>query len=219
MKGVTARINYDKTKELREIIWQKNYKERTMIQRTDLVHCLLKVFCRDMGVKPKPAARSVEAWIVGDMGHLIIEGPFERKEEEIWGPDELSDIPAHIDFMWGDDNAEIKTTVHNVYLPSHIEGYMEDIVSGFLFNRKTKGVLVTLNLIDKMLLVWDIKITKEAAAELLAKLNSRKELIRQAVKSKSFDMLEPKTEECPYCSYNYITDEEVGCPYSSIRLK
>jgi hypothetical protein len=201
------KINYKRTKQLKQLLFNKIWPSRKgETHRSDTIHCLVRPFCREIGIEARPIAYVVESWLIGDILHKIIQSLFPLKEKEFieYG------IFAHVDFIWDSLPAEIKTTINAVTKPSHTLIYMDDITSGFSFANSNKGYLITFSLVEKILLVWDITFPKADIPKIKLELYNRKLLLEQAVRTKNFELLEPLYDECVWCPYNYLG----GCPYS-----
>jgi len=198
-------LDYAFTQEVREKIWQTREKWGKEFHRSDLVYCPLKAYCRLRGIEAKPRAKVVENWIVGEIAHRLVQRAFELVEVE----KEFQGAQVHFDIIHRGLPLEVKTTITSILNKEHIpQEYLDQLIYGLVFNQSKEGLLMTFDIVNKVLLVWRIRISNRELEEYTRKFISQRRRILEAAKKGDPSMLEPKWNECKTCPYNY----EGGCP-------
>jgi len=207
-----VKLNYEKTKELRDKLWRtKSLFTREKYERSDFIYCPLKGFNRMLGVQSsKPSMRIVANWVVGEALHTVIQRAFKNTEviQEL-----MPDVNTRLDILW-DRIAEIKTTRLSMFRPAHIpESYLKQLEFALAFREETEGYLVALDIRNNVLLVWDVEFSPSYLTKQRKRYRGQLHLLRTAVKLRNPYLLSPKLEECPYCIYRY------GCSYFTLGKK
>lgn len=199
-------LDYDLTEEIKKYIWRTHSQWGSEFHRSDLVYCELKPYCRLTGISARPRPRVVENWVVGEIGHILIQKAFKLVEVER----EFEGAQVHYDVIFKSLPLEIKTSVLSILNQSHIpREYLDQIAYGLVFSNSTEGLLLTLDIVDKILLVWRVKLTHEELEYYKSSFIKRKERILTAVAESNPYLLEPKRDECDLCVYAY----QNGCPW------
>jgi len=201
-------LDYESTEKLRSRIWRHRDTWGKELHRSDLVYCPLKAYCRLTGVEAKPREKTVEAWIVGTAIHEVIQRAFKEKEIKVSN----GVIEAHLDTRYRRCPLEIKTTTLSILRPSEIpDEYIQQLIFGMVLEGKRTGYLLTLDIVNKTMLVWKVKLTTTEWEEWRDRMIVRRSKILEAVERRDPSMLEPKISECPDCPYNY----RGGCPLAT----
>ena len=198
-------LDYSLTEELRSLIWRRRETWGKEFHRSDAVYCPLKAYCRMTGIEARPREQVVERWIIGELAHMIIERAFKQTEVEVL----FNGSSAHIDVLYIDSPLEIKTStlsiMNSVQLP---EAWLKQLLYGMVFVNKREGILLTLDVVNKVLLAWKVRVSKKELVAASKEFRQKKRAILEAVKTGNWKLLKPKLEECSSCPYNY----EGGCP-------
>ena len=196
-----VQINYDKTNELRNIIWQSHSTWGTEKHRSDPVYCHLKAYNRRIGVESRVIGRVVEHWIVGETLHRIVQDHFPR--ENIEHLVTRGNTESHIDILW-DKPTELKSTrllVQNIrQIPTE---YIDQIRYGLVFLKKKEAYLGILSLSTNNLTVWDVILDKKEYINAEHEFDTQMNVIDYAVMHRDPTVLVPKLDECSDCSYNH----------------
>ena len=199
-------LDYELTEKIRHLVWRYQDKWGKELHRTDMVYCPVKAYCRLKGIKPKPKGRSLENWIIGEIGHALIQRAFENVEVE----KEYEGVVMHYDVVWDNMPMEIKTTVTGILHAAQIpDEYLEQLTYGLVMSGDKEGLLLTFDLLNKLILVWRIKLSDDELEKARRRFIKRKNLILEAVKRNDPSILQPYYEECSNCPYAYKPD---GCP-------
>lgn len=193
-------LNYKKTRELKEKLWvprELNWGQD--YHRSDLILCPERGYLRLTGVKPRPSNKLVAYSVMGTAGHDVIEKRFDMTEkQEVW-----FDVYNTFDVIW-DRFAEIKTTRLSILRPSDIpELYQEQILSGMVCLKEVEAYLITLDIRNLSLLVWDALAERKEVNKFKHDLVGRKQVLQHAVKTRNDYWLTPHPNECPLCPYRY----------------
>jgi len=194
------RINYKKTDELCRKLW-KYYMLFTKdnYERSDLIYCPLKAYNRMTNVPiRKLPNKAIATFLVGQTLHVLIQNAFPKIEvkEEL-----MPNLIARVDIMW-DKPTEIKTTTMSMYTKEHIPmSYIEQLAAVLAFRGENSGYLITLDILNKTLLVWDVAFKQKQLNEFKRILEDRYQRLQKAVQEKSFSGLTPKVLECDACLY------------------
>jgi len=207
-----VKLNYEKTKELRDRLWQtKSLFSREKYERSDFIYCPLKGFNRMLGIQGrKPSMKVVASWVIGEALHLVIQRAFKDTEvvQEL-----MPGVNTRLDILW-DRIAEIKTTKFNMFHPSHVpESYLKQLEFALAFREEAAGYLVTLDIRNNILLVWDVEFSLAYLAKQQKRYRGQLHLLKTAVEVRNPYLLSPNLEECPYCIYLY------NCSYFTLRKK
>lgn len=197
-------LNYEKTVELRSKIWNaQSWFKPGIRERSDLIYCPFKPYNRDHGVKSDPPTRAIPYWVIGEALHVIIQRAFKLTEiNKPW-----SGINVRHDIMW-DRPAEIKTTRQTLLKPSHIpEYYLKQIEVGMLSTNRNDFYLITLDMRNNMLLVWDVFGKNQILARRSRYYKTRLNTLERMIATKDMSLLEPHIPECEWCEYMHT------CPY------
>jgi len=191
------KINYEKTNELREVIWGHGSSWGEEPHRSDAVFCPVKAYNRMIGMESIAKPKTVEIWVIGEALHNIVQSKFELTEMLR----ERKGTEVHIDIMW-DKPAELKTTrmsiIKDVQMPRE---YIDQSRYGLVFLGELEGYLITLDIVNAVFLVWDIALTKEELKEAEDEYDEIMGLIYYAVNVRNPLVLTPRREECKDCTY------------------
>lgn len=205
---VEVQLDYELTEEVRSRIWRSREKWGKEFHRTDLVYCKLKPYCRLTGVEARVKREVVESWLIGEIGHQLIQRAFKLTEVKR----EFQGAQVHYDVILPGEGGrimEVKTSTLNILNASQIpKEYLEQCVYGMVFSQHREALLLTLDLNSKLLLVWRISIAKEELEEWTERFIKQKNSIIEAVEKGDPGSLTPKYEECVTCMYGYSG----GCP-------
>jgi len=194
------KINYSKTKELRRLLWSPpELGWGNEFHRSDMILCPLRGYYRLTGIPPKPPEKLVAYGIVGTTLHNIIESKFPNAERDI----QWCNIHNTIDVVW-DKYTEIKTTRMSILNPSDIPRvYKEQILSGMVATKEFSWYLITLDIVNMNLLVWDVIAKSKEVNDFKYELLARRDCLSAAVLSRNPTWLTPHLNECGLCPYKY----------------
>jgi hypothetical protein len=199
-------LDYEATEEIRKKIWKVRESWGKEFHRSDLVYCELKPYCRLTGIEAKPTVKAVENWVIGEIGHIVIQRAFDAVEVE----KKLDGVEVHHDVEYEGVPLEIKTTTLRILNPTHLpQEYLDQLAFGLVFEQVREGKLLTLDLVTKTLLVWKVRLSTRELEEYTRRFMRQYRKIMDAVKRRDPSILKPKYEECEYCPYCYPG----GCPY------
>lgn len=211
-------LNLEKTQRLKKIVYQQRSQWGTEPHRTDAVSCPVKAYCRMTGMVGLPHTKVVENWIVGEVLHQIVQNAFPKENTEVTRTRDdifvMDQNPAvHFDLVWDDVFTELKSTTLSMLTKEDIlPEYLEQLRFGFIFNDATLQNLVTFDIVNKVMLVWDVEIEESERKKADVDYQIRMSLIEFAVENKNPHVLEPHKNECRWCQYNYKASDG-GCPY------
>lgn len=199
------RLNAEKTKQLKEVLWQARSRfTADAYERSDLIYCPVKGYNRMHKVRAKIPMHTAAIWVIGEALHIAIQKAFTETEvtKEL-----LPKTNFRFDLLWGKPT-EIKTTRSTVFRPSHIpKAYLDQLECGLACLDENIGHLITLDITNALLLVWDIEWSKEYLAKRRAEYLGSLHSLDKAVSLGLPHLLKPKIEECPSCIYF------LECPY------
>jgi len=201
LENVHVSLNYEKTKELKEILWQsKSWFSRDEFERSDLIYCPVKGYNRCVGLKPRIPMKLSAIFVIGEALHTIIQSKFDLVEVK---QKMLPNVNVRYDLIWG-KKAEIKTTRMNMFRPSHIPKiYLDQLEAGLAFTKDNDAYLITFDIVNTCLLVWDVVFDRKYLASQVDKYFDLSVILEDSVRFKNPFMLKPKFEECPTCLYSH----------------
>jgi hypothetical protein len=201
------KINYKKTQELKDLLWNPESTWGTELHRSDPVYCHIKAYCRLVGIKPRIEERTVASWVIGTSLHRIVQDHFPPDRIEVNTP--RRGIEVHTDVMW-DKPAEIKTTRMSIKHAQDIpREYIDQIRYGTVFHGGSHVYLITLDIVNRTLLVWDVLLDTAEMKDAEDEFDETIAAILYAVQHRDPSILEVVEEECSDCQYNYSPG---GCP-------
>jgi len=204
-ESVKIELDYESTEKLRSRIWRYRDTWGKELHRSDLVYCPLKAYCRLTGIEAKPREKVVESWIVGTAIHEVIQRAFKEKEIKVSN----GVIEAHLDTRYRGCPLEIKTTVLTISRPSEIpDEYIQQLIYGMILEGKRTGYLLTLDIVNKTILVWKVRLTTTEWEDWRDRMIVERSKILEAVQSRNPFILKPQIGECSTCPYCYPD----GCP-------
>lgn len=198
-------IYYDNqyTQELTERIekkfWEEN-EDRGSVHLSDLCHCPMKAWCRLVGLPNEKEDGSVGIMMIGVVGQGIIQDVYPEEQRE-YEPDK--DLPSHID-IFADFKfpVEIKWSRKNVTRGTDIEKSWSYQVTGYMAKTNSlEGKMVIFNIISGRLNAFKVVMTQEELNQRLMEMNTLRDDIVVAVKTKNPTVLPIWEEECAKCTY------------------
>jgi len=198
--------DYVMTQEIKAKLWSSNIEQwGKELHRTDFVTCPLKAYCRLTDVRPQYSDELLSKLIVGQVAHTLIQRAFSLSEVH----EQYEGCEVHYDIIFEMSPVEVKTTTTTIFSKYQIpEEWIDQLVLGLALRGTPTGYLLIFSLMSKVISVWKIELTEEELEQRRAMFIRQVQLLRQAVKERKPELLEPKTIECKSCIYNY----EGGCP-------
>lgn len=167
-------------------------------ERSDLVYCPVKAYARLHDVPMDVSMRTVASWVIGESLHMIMQQAFKITElkQQI-----MPNVNVRWDVLW-DKFTEIKTTTLPMFRPSHLlPNYLRQLEFGLAFMDKSESYLISLDIINKVLLVWDVKFKRSYLDRKREDYKAGFEILQEANRLNNPLMLTPRTEECPWCPW------------------
>ena len=194
-------INYEKTQELADKIWKTTTLfDNKEFERSDLLEttCPIKCYNRFKGVKVTHGPKLIAIFLIGEALHQLMQKPFELVEVK---RQLLPNTNFRIDVVW-DKITEIKTTISQMTHPSHIkQNYLDQLECALCFIDDNTAYLITLDIVSKTLLVWNIEYSDEHLVKQAEVYKNRLRLLNIAIRMNNPLLLEPNFDECGYCFY------------------
>jgi len=198
---VTIKLNYEKTEELKNMLFslaQSKFND-VFFERSDLISCPIQGYNRFKHVNvTNIPIKKVAKWVIGEALHSIIQNAFKNIEitEEI-----TNDLRMRIDIMW-DKIAEIKTTRFSIIKKEYIPTpYLKQIEFALAFRNQTEGYLITLDIVNALLLVWDVIFDQSYLIKRKKFYMQLLNKIRKAIVMNNPKLLEPNLQMCGNCLY------------------
>lgn len=211
------RIDYnpEMTKVFSERILRDHYERTTLGRegwhRSDAISCPLQAYWRITGeVKGSFRVRDVGIFLVGEMGHVLLERGFDYQEKIV----DFYGIKVTVDAIHGKYPVEIKTTRMNICRKENLpREWVEQLSIAISVMGAPKGYLMVLNIVTLQFRVWEFKYFTEKERELFRKVFLNQILaIADAVDKRNPKLLKPKYKDCKFCYYRpYETNK--GCPF------
>jgi len=198
---VKVKLNYEKTNKLKNMLFSiaQSKFDDAFFERSDLISCPLQAYNRFKHVNiTHIPMKKVAKWVIGEALHSIIQSAF--KDVEII--ETLSnDLRMRIDVMW-DKIAEIKTTRLSVIKKEYIpNSYLRQIEFALAFRNQTEGYLITLDIVNALLLVWDVAFDQTYLIKRKKFYMESLNEIRKAIIMDNPKLLKPNLRMCGNCLY------------------
>ena len=196
----------------------KTSKRGTALHVSDLTGCLMKPYCRIIGVEQEPFDDTLKGIMVyGIVAEEVIgwgysKDAFQYAASTAISTEDFTDcISGHVDIMELKDGKkypiEVKSTRKNVLtkkdIPIH---WLEQLLSYMAMHDANTGWIVFYSILATSIIAFRVDVTDKDNQEWIAVLQKRAKSIRVAQKTGNPENIEIRPENYPYCGYKH------GCP-------
>lgn len=210
------RIEYksEMVKEFAERILSYHYKKTTLGRqgwhRSDAISCPLKAYWRVTNeLQGEYRSRDVGIVMIGEMAHQVLEKGFDAQEQVF----NIGGVQVTIDALSGKFPVEIKTTRKQIFKREDIPAdWSEQLAIGISVMDVDKGYLMTINIINFALMVWEFSMNADEReltrnAFIWQILN-----IADTVDKHKPEILTPRYSDCMWCLYR-PSKSSTGCRF------
>lgn len=211
------KISYDKEKsrELLNRILAKFDKESEGNKRanemhvSDLTGCLMKPYCRFVGIEPEePNDIAKGIMVFGIVAENVLGWTFSEDElqyDSSFGLVEADqDIYGHVDIM--EDKTfpiEVKSTRKKVYSAKDIPIYwLEQLMSYLTMHSQNIGWIIFYNIVTTSIIAFKVEMTNQDILDWMIILNERAMTVRNAAAQKDPEIVPIMPKQYMFCQYN-----------------
>lgn len=179
---------------------------------SDLTGCLLKPYCRLLGLERKMTKTIVGVMVFGIVAENMLGWTYPSEElqyqSNLWVLEKSENIFGHID-IYEDMKypIEIKSSRKNVFKSNELPKYwVEQLMAYMSIQGSWKGWIIMFNVFSTQIMAFQVQMTAEDRLDWLIELNRRALAVRNAFKEKDCRLLDINPHEYEWCLY------KDGCP-------
>ena len=179
--------------------------------RSDAISCPLKAYWRLTGeIKPDLGPSDVGILCLGELCHIALHKYFDAQEKVF----DLGGISITVDAIHDNFPIETKSTRKKIYRNEDLPNeWIEQLGIAMAVMGVNTGYLMVMNIITFGLTVWEITMSTDELTMFGNSCIFQNFSIGDAIEKRNPNLLTPKYNECPYCSFRPKPRKgKQGCP-------
>lgn len=189
----------------------------TEMHVSDLAGCLLKPYCRLIGLEQEFSKSAIGVMVFGIIAENVLGWTFDKA---------MLQYQSYIPLLKGDENIfghidvyedykfplEVKASRKSVFKASDVpQFWVEQIMSYMAMQGANHGWVILFNVFSTVIMAFQLQMTNDDILGWLVTLNHRANRVKMAAKKKDPLALEPVGSEYKFCSYKNVCPRKLPC--------